>query len=198
MYITYDQPGIPDKEKIIVKCESMAVVDLLERYNGVVDELIEVNELIPINNLPSKLDLGSDFDPGQYIFLERSKQIYNNFVPGKIRKYCFQSSVNGEQYPLSLTTEAFSYDNGNYHVMLKHGSPPTQSDYEEILSAAQTGSIWCSGKYNGIFYNVSSMIARITQVDDGNYGYDYWYVWIYNFGSTYIDQLRIGYVGPVQ
>ena len=163
--------------------------------------------------LDVKLDVeeeGSQPEPpsGDYISLERSKQIYNSFAPGETKVYRFWSgsewgSTVEERYPLTVPVEAFSYDDSHFHIMLKYGGqdceldPPDLSDYDEILSKAKAGSLRSMGIYNGIYYNFTSLITR-TLIAQENYDYGCWYLWIYNPDTKTIPKLRIGYVGPTQ
>jgi hypothetical protein len=75
MYTISDQPGIPDKQKKIVKTEDivrekhLTIEDLLWEHNNlcaeicscqmmandIVDELIAINKILPVGDIPEKI-----------------------------------------------------------------------------------------------------------------------------------------------
>jgi hypothetical protein len=75
MYTIPDQPGIPNKQKKIVKTENVVrekhliIYDLLwehdnllveidsckQQADDIVDELIEINKILPVGDIPAKI-----------------------------------------------------------------------------------------------------------------------------------------------
>jgi len=151
---------------------------------------------------------GSQPEPpaGDYISLENNVPYIDQFGAGQIKIYRILSGSRGgssveDSYPLSLAVEDFDSSKRNgydYYVILSYGdTPPDISDYNEIHSKWMDGSINCSGKYDGVYYDFCRNVTRMLKVRE-NYDYGCWYLWIYNLDNSMIPKLRITYGGPSQ